>query len=181
MIAARARLPREQRAGWSRSIADRAWCLPALRGARRVAAYAPLGTEVDALEIVRGALARGIEVSFPRTVPGQRRLVFARCDPAALVPGPFGNAEPGGDAPAVDPAEIDCVIVPGLAFSRDGLRLGRGGGHYDATLEAMPRARRIGVAFEVQVVPAVPREAHDVLLDALVTEARVLEFGRDPR
>jgi 5-formyltetrahydrofolate cyclo-ligase len=181
MIAARARLSREERAVRSRAIADRAWSLPALCEARILATYAPLGTEVDALEIARRALPRGAEVVFPRAVPGQRRLEFARCDPAALVPGPFGNVEPPADAPAVDPARIDCVVLPGLAFSEDGLRLGRGGGHYDATLHAMPRAHRIGVAFEVQVVPAVPREPHDAFLDALVTEARVLELVRDLR
>jgi len=81
------------------------------------------------------------------------------------VRGPFGAAEPPPGAPEIDLAEIGCVVLPGVAFSLDGLRLGRGGGHYDATLAAMPRAARIGVAFDLQIVPALPREPHDATLD----------------
>jgi 5-formyltetrahydrofolate cyclo-ligase len=75
------------------------------------------------------------------------------------------------------------VVVPGVAFSQDGHRLGRGGGHYDATLAQMPRAVRLGVAFEAQLVAELPREPHDAPLDAVVTESRVLllpRVRRDP-
>jgi 5-formyltetrahydrofolate cyclo-ligase len=75
--------------------------------------------------------------------------------------------------------ELDAVMMPGVAFSVDGLRLGRGGGYYDATLKRVPlRALRIGLGFDVQVVPSLPREPHDVPLDLLVTEARALRFTR---
>jgi 5-formyltetrahydrofolate cyclo-ligase len=71
--------------------------------------------------------------------------------------------------------------MPGVAFSEDGLRLGRGGGYYDATLGALPAAARIGLAFDVQLVPALPREPHDARMDAIVTDARVLAFRRESR
>ena len=71
--------------------------------------------------------------------------------------------------------EIDLVVVPGVAFDAAGRRLGRGRGHYDATLAGLPAgAARIGLAFELQLVPEIPEEPHDVRLDAVVTEARVL-------
>jgi 5-formyltetrahydrofolate cyclo-ligase len=88
--------------------------------------------------------------------------------------------EPPAGAPEVALDEIDCVVMPGVAFSEDGLRLGRGGGYYDATLERMPRAARVGLAFEAQIVPTLPREAHDAPLDAVVTETRTLLFPRRP-
>jgi 5-formyltetrahydrofolate cyclo-ligase len=67
------------------------------------------------------------------------------------------------------------VLVPGVAFDARGRRLGRGRGHYDATLAGLPAsARRVGLAFELQIVSAVPQEPHDALLDTIVTEARVL-------
>jgi 5-formyltetrahydrofolate cyclo-ligase len=78
----------------------------------------------------------------------------------------------------VAPGAIDCVIVPCLGVSRDGHRIGRGGGYYDATLPTLERALRVGVAFEVQLVPALPREPHDAPLDAIVTEGRILLFTR---
>jgi 5-formyltetrahydrofolate cyclo-ligase len=133
---------------------------------------------VDPLALL-ARLRPGVRVLFPRSVPGDRRLRFAACAPGELVPGPLGAREPPSGAPDVAPDEIDCVLVPGLGFSLDGHRLGRGGGHYDATLAAMPRATRIGVAFEAQLMPTLPREPHDASLDALVTEARTLRFARE--
>jgi len=180
LIAARARMSVDERARRSEAIAAAVAENAGFRAARTVAVYAPLGAEVDALPIARRAAARGACVVFPRVVAGTRRLEFARCDPAALVPGPLGILQPPPAASAVALAGIDCVVVPGIGFSADGHRLGRGGGYYDATLAAMPRARRIAVAFEVQVVAALPREPHDAPLDALVTETRRLEFRRDP-
>jgi 5-formyltetrahydrofolate cyclo-ligase len=179
LIAARARLTQAERAAKSREIADRMDALPAFRDARVVALYAPLGTEVDALELARRAAGRGARVAFPRAVPGERRLVFARCEPRELVRGPLGAGEPPAGAPIVEADEISCVVMPGVAFSLDGVRLGRGGGYYDATLRAMPRTPRVGVAYDVQLVPSLPREPHDATLDAVVTEARTLLFSRD--
>jgi 5-formyltetrahydrofolate cyclo-ligase len=181
LSAARARLGVEERAAHALAIARRIDELPAFRAAGTVALYAALGAEVDATRITGAALVRGARVVFPRSVPGRRQLAFAQCDPADLVRGPFGAAEPPPGALEVDLAEIGCVVLPGVAFSLDGHRLGRGGGHYDATLAAMPGAARIGVAFEVQLVPHLPREPHDAPLDAVVTEVRTLLFPRETR
>jgi 5-formyltetrahydrofolate cyclo-ligase len=75
----------------------------------------------------------------------------------------------------VEASEVDVILVPGVAFTRSGLRLGRGGGHYDRLLaRAGARPVKIGVCFEVQLVETLPVEAHDVRLDAVVTE---LGFG----
>jgi 5-formyltetrahydrofolate cyclo-ligase len=180
LIALRARLTQEERLAASRRIAERLDGLPHFCLARTVALYSPLGTEVDALEIARRLLGRA-RVVFPRAAPGNRRLVFARCEVGELVRGPLGAREPPQDAPAIDVDDIECVVMPGVAFSLDGLRLGRGGGYYDATLRTMPRAARVGVAFDVQLVPSLPREPHDAPLDAIVTEARAIAFDRETR
>jgi 5-formyltetrahydrofolate cyclo-ligase len=179
LIAARARMTQDERRTGSLAIAERLDDLPAFREARLVAVYAPLGTEVDASGIARRAASRGQRVVFPRTVPGDRRLAFAECDAGALVRGPLGALEPPAGAPELDLGDIQCVVMPGVAFSEDGLRLGRGGGYYDATLARMPRAVRIGLAFDRQIVPALPREPHDAQLDAVVSETRTLLFSRE--
>lgn len=178
LLARRRALGPEERRERSRAIAARLEALERFRAARTVALFAPLGAEVDATLALPAALARGASVLFPRAVPGSLRLAFARCAPADLVRGPFGALEPPASAAEPSPDEIDCVVMPGVAFSEDGLRLGRGGGHYDATLAAMPRAFRIGLAFDAQIVPALPREPHDASLDAVVTESRTLRFTR---
>jgi 5-formyltetrahydrofolate cyclo-ligase len=181
LIAARARIPQEARAEKSRAIADRIEALAPFRDARVIALYAPLGTEVDGIGLAKRALGRGATVVFPRAVPGERRLAFARCALGELVRGPLGAGEPPAGSPEVAPDEIGCVVLPGVGFSEDGFRLGRGGGYYDATLRTMPGAARLGVAYDVQVLAALPREPHDAALDALVTESRTLFFGRDSR
>jgi 5-formyltetrahydrofolate cyclo-ligase len=181
LIALRARLSLDDRFERSRVVAERLEALPLLTTARTVALYAPLGTEVDALELARRLTQRGARVAFPRVVEGDRRLAFGRCDPCALVRGPLGAREPPPGATVVDGADIDVFVIPGVAFSLDGLRLGRGGGYYDATLRAFPRAARVGACFDLQLVPTLPREPHDAPLDAVVTDARTLQFERDPR
>lgn len=172
---ARLRLSQQDRAQRSRGVADRVAALEAFARARILALYPSMGAEVDTSEIARRALAAGKILAWPQLDPGSRALAFARCLPEALVPGPLETRQPPGDAARVQLEQIDVILVPGVAFDAGGRRLGRGRGHYDATLAALPaRAVRIGLAFEVQLVPEVPREAHDVRLDAVVTERRVL-------
>lgn len=178
LIAARARLGAAERLAASEAIAGRLIALESCRAAATVGLYASLGTEVDSAPVARAVLARGGRVAFPRTVPGDRRLVFCACWPDELVRGPLGAGEPPPGAREVPLSEISCFVIPGVGFSRDGLRLGRGGGYYDVTLKQVPEAVRLGVGFAVQVVDALPREPHDVPLDAVVTELDTLLFPR---
>jgi 5-formyltetrahydrofolate cyclo-ligase len=134
--------------------------------------YAPIGAEVETVELERLATTAGKLVAYPCLVPGERALSYGGCASSALVGAALGTREPPPGAAVAVP---DLVIVPGVAFDGAGRRLGRGRGHYDATLAALPeRTVRIGVAFELQVVDAVPDEPHDARLDAVVTEARTL-------
>lgn len=181
LIAVRARLSPDERAARSLVLADRIAEVPGFLAAKVLALYAPLGGEADPAEIARRAAERGAALVYPRASRGERRLSFARGGPGALLPGPLGALEPTALAPEVPLAEIDCVVLPCLGFSPDGLRLGRGGGYYDATLPSMTRALRIGIGFEAQLVPELPREPHDAPLDAVVTELRVVLFAREQR
>lgn len=89
---------------------------------------------------------------------------------SGLAPGPFGVPAPQGER--VELAELDLVIVPGLAFTSDGRRLGRGGGHYDRLLAALPGScHTIGVCFVEQLVDELPIEPHDRHVDEVITDA----------
>jgi 5-formyltetrahydrofolate cyclo-ligase len=178
LAAARAALGPSARAERSARAAARLLELPALLAARTVAGYSALGAELDPAPALDALRARGARVVLPRIRAGERVLAFAEAPPGLLVRGPLGALEPPASAPDVDLAELDAVLVPGLAFSLDGLRLGRGGGHYDATLAAAPRALRVGLAFDLQLVAALPAEPHDARVDAIATEQRLLAFPR---
>jgi 5-formyltetrahydrofolate cyclo-ligase len=91
------------------------------------------------------------------------------------MPSGYGPKEPRRRIP-VDPAEVDVVITPGLAFDRSGRRLGYGGGHYDRYLARLgPEAVRIGIGFSVQLVDEVPAHAGDQRLNLVVTDLGVIE------
>ena len=137
-----------------------------------VAGFWPMGGELDVRPLLRALAARGHVVALPRTPRRGSPLVFHAHDLAApLEAGPFGTSQPSADAPVVRP---DFVLVPLLAFDRRGGRLGYGGGYYDRTLDALPAAYRLGIAYAAQEVPAVPAGPFDVPLDAVATEAGVL-------
>lgn len=139
-----------------------------------VALYAPKGTEVETSSLDALARGRGLRIAYPRIVAGDRRLAFHEIEPANLVLARFGLREPRPDAPSVDIASIAAFVIPGLAFDRDGGRVGWGRGYYDATLAvAAPSALRIGLAFECQLVERVPRDPHDAQLHYVVTETAV--------
>lgn len=179
---ARRAIPPETRAALSERIAERLLALPELRSAQVVGCYASVGSEVETGLVLRGLLARGLRVAVP-VVQGARLRFVRLHHPWGLVPGQGGLRLPEPRQPWEDVAggELDLVVVPGLRFGRDGSRLGQGGGHFDRFLAEHPRARRVGLGFEAQVVDAVESEPHDQGLDALVTEARVLRFPRpDP-
>jgi 5-formyltetrahydrofolate cyclo-ligase len=162
----------------SQAIAERLESLPAWRAARTVALYASIGGEVETADLARRALLEGKRVVWSRLATSGPAMEFAECAAADLAAGETRALEPPASAPAGPGREVDLVALPGVAFDALGGRLGRGKGHYDATLARLPRsAFRVGLAFELQIVPAVPSEPHDERLDAVVTETRVLHAG----
>jgi 5-formyltetrahydrofolate cyclo-ligase len=94
---------------------------------------------------------------------------------AGLVIGKWNLRVPASDGPKILPHRLDLVLVPGIAFSSRGERLGRGGGFYDRFL-ALPglRAKKIGICFDLQIRDDLPLEAHDCAVDCVITESRVL-------
>ena len=117
---------------------------------------------------------------LPRVRPDHTLDHHAVRGPDELTPGPFGIAEPRPSCPTVAPAALDVILVPGVAFDRAGGRLGYGGGFYDRFLAACT-GPRLGLAFALQLVACVPREAHDLPLAVLVTEAEVIRVAPPDR
>ncbi len=162
----------ESRRRAAESAAGHLLALPRLAGARRVALFAAVGSELDATVAARGLRARGVEIAYPRVVRGARRLEFHLVgDEGELAAGAFGIPEPPADAPVAPVQSIDAFVVPGLAFDAGGARVGWGRGYYDRSLAAAPGRLRIGYCFECQLVPEVPLEPSDLPMHAIVTEA----------
>jgi 5-formyltetrahydrofolate cyclo-ligase len=93
-------------------------------------------------------------------------------DDDTLEPGPYGHLQPPADAEEVVP---ELAVMPLLAFTAEGGRLGQGGGHYDRWLAGHPATLPVGLAWDCQLVAALPLEPHDLPLRAVVTPTRLYE------
>jgi 5-formyltetrahydrofolate cyclo-ligase len=137
----------------------------AVSGSRVVALFSPLGYEPDIWPLVE-SLASTVSVVLPR-VEGDI-MNFYVYDRNSMAVGSFGINEPQNSV-GVDAGEIDAVVVPGLAFSVDGARMGRGKGYYDKYLSQSDfAALKIGVCYREQVVESIPTEPHDVKMDTVI-------------
>lgn len=151
----------------SESIREGIPSLPRWQDARVVAAYSALPGEPD-LRLLPQAGQR--TVLLPR-VKGEELVFHAVKDPADLRAGAFGVMEPDPvKCPVFDPREADLIFVPGVAFTAEGGRLGRGRGYYDRLLASLPASvLRVGVCFSCQIVDSLPQEAHDQRVDLVLS------------
>jgi 5-formyltetrahydrofolate cyclo-ligase len=153
-------------------IADRLLSEPVLRSARRVALYAAHEGEVPSRPLFDALIGLGKPCLFPRALEPPA-LAFARvADWSELSPGRYGVLEPPAQAAVIQPEAGDLVLVPGVAFDRGGVRLGRGLGFYDRAFPvSAPRSPLlIGVAYQIQLVDALPSVETDRRVDAVITE-----------
>jgi len=142
----------------------------AYRDATVLAGYVAVGAEADPTSLLRAAHADGKRVAVPRVESGGKLSMRLWTPDAVLVVGPMGLSEPSADAAVVPPADLQLVIVPGLAFDLRGGRVGYGKGYYDRLLHLAPAALRVGMAFSLQVVTQVPMHAHDLPMHRVATE-----------
>ncbi|KAB7648746.1 5-formyltetrahydrofolate cyclo-ligase [Polymorphobacter fuscus] len=145
---------------------------PVVAGHSVTGSYASSGDEIDPHVVERGFAAS----AFPRVTPGG--LTFHQCRWADLRPGYAGILEPPADAPQVTP---DMLLVPLIAVTPAGVRLGQGQGHYDRALAALRRrapVRTIGLAWDVQVTDDLPRDDWDIPVDYVATPTRLFDCAR---
>lgn len=137
-----------------------------------VATYCAVGSEADPTQLAAAAAAAGCALALPfvvdRTAP-IRFLAWQIGEP--LVAGPFNLRQPHPSSPEVAP---DVILTPLVGFDRRLDRLGQGAGHYDRAFARYESAWRVGVAWSVQEVPAIPADIWDVPLHAIITEEGML-------
>ncbi len=174
-------LSEEERLSRSKQAVAHMMDLPVYRRARSLLVYVSFRSEVQTRGLIQAALADGKVVLTPKVQRRPKGLLACRIRrfPEDLQPGAYGILEPAPDTSEVwPPQEIDLVIVPGLAFDRQGTRLGYGGGYYDRFL-AGPASGAVaaGLAFAEQVVDTLPVDPLDRSLDLVVTDRGVLRVS----
>jgi len=149
--------------------------LPEYVSAGAVFIYYSLDREPDTHRLVRRALDDGKTVAMPRVLGGGR-LEHLRVHSAdELLPSRYGLLEPIEWAERIEPTEGDIVVVPAVAYAKDGSRLGRGGGYYDRFLAGCP-AFTAGLARNELLLDTLPTEEHDIRVACIVTEKGVIRF-----
>ncbi|MFQ5952623.1 MAG: 5-formyltetrahydrofolate cyclo-ligase [Candidatus Omnitrophota bacterium] len=139
-----------------------------------VMAYVSLPTEVDTHYFIKKTLERGKKLAVPYIDTADESIIASELTSIDdLVKGPFGIYEPeDGPAKAIPLEKIELIVVPGIAFDRRNMRLGRGKGYYDKFLadEKISSSKTIGLAFKFQVIDSLPSDPHDMPVSRVITD-----------
>jgi len=179
ILAARNEIKPEKRQAANLRINERLLALDEIRSSKNIFIYVSFRSEVETRTIIDDLLARGKQVSVPLTRIKEKRLeVISITNPdEQLIPGYCDIPEPREEltrANAIDPQLLDVIVLPGSVFDLRGGRFGYGGGYYDRLLASIPRARRLALAYEIQIVDKLPLQPHDELMDTIITEERLI-------
>ncbi len=180
LTAQRSALSEAGREAASTAIRERVLQLPDVRSARTVLAYASVAPEVETYRLIEALLAADRGVSLPVIGAGHAMDAYRIHALSDLTPDRFGILAPT-EARRTEDDRVEwpgVVLVPGLGFdATSGHRLGRGSGYYDRYLAERPDTVAVGLAFDEQVVSALPFDGHDVPMGVLVTPTRTIRFA----
>ena len=165
-------LTKEERIGKSRKIQDNLFNLEQYKKFKTIMFFVSFNSEVNTHEMIKNAL--GNKTTVVPKVEQHEIEPSVIIDFDNLMPSKLGILEPI-EAMKIAYKHIDLVLVPGIAFDMEGHRIGYGYGYYDKFLKKVPKAVKIGLCFDFQVVDKVPREEHDVPVDLVVTEKGIVE------
>ena len=179
MRAIRKAIEPERRAKLEAELETRLLSLSAMRHVKCIAAYCPAGSETRFVTHLDKLfeLEQGPTVAFP-IVQSQTSMSFYRFeinDDRAILANPTQPVPDIDASRLIEPSQIDLMLVPGIAFNERGHRLGQGGGYYDRYLPLMRGdCMLIGVAFDEQIVDAIPRDANDMSVNYIITPTRLI-------
>ncbi len=176
MKAQRAALLADRKEFWDRQICDNVCRLDLVSKSRTVYCYLSFGSEIDTIGLVRTFLDSSKTVAVPR-VTG-REIHFYQIGALSDVRSGYrGILEPVETCPPAENPDA-LVILPGLAFTRAGGRLGYGGGYYDRFLAGEPDHPTLALAYPFQILDTIPQEAADRRTDWIMTPDELIDAGR---
>ena len=160
-------LSQEQKQAMDRALTERFLQHPFYQEAKTIATYLSFPHEFQTQELIEQALKDDKKVLIPKTYP-KGRMDFVVYDLQQLVKTSFGLLEPQGDLEIVDASQIDLIHVPGLAFSKEGYRIGYGGGYYDRYLEHFT-GHTLSTIYPCQIQDFIP-EKHDIPVEEVLID-----------
>lgn len=145
------------------------------KNSKKIFIYIGFGTEINTLKYIDGFIKDGKEIYVPKVYLKRREIEAIRLTSLDMLErSKYGILEPINDE-IVDKEELDLIVVPGVAFDREGGRIGYGGGYYDKYFSRNNKTvTNIALAYDCQMVNKVPVEEHDVKVDCIITEKEVI-------
>lgn len=185
----RANIPLTEEAAAATQLCQLTMQLPEFQNSQRIALYWPSDHEIDCLPILNVALTQKKHCYLPvLRLQNRQTLGFASYDSQTpVIRNRYDILEPDlSYALPINPTDLDIIFVPLVGFDKNGWRLGRGGGYYDAAFADLQRShskkrpKLIGLGYECQRVDTIPVDTWDWKLDAVITEAKLYEFQNKP-
>jgi len=165
---------------WSKKIKDKFLELSQLKTAQKIMAYASMRKEIKTFELLEELLDQEYLLYLPYTRQETIDLGAAQISnlDKDLKDGVFGVQEPVAKIRDEEvPADLDLIIVPGACFTNGGYRIGYGGGYYDSFLAKHANgALKVGFCYDCFIVDSIPVEDHDVPVDLIITEKRIINI-----
>ena len=176
LLSKRDNIPPVVRSVKNKMVLERMLSLEEFRNAGTIFFFASFKTEVDTTEMIKSSLTSGKRVLLPKVDKDRHELLLYEIrDFGELAPGFMGIPEPPVSEKQMNINDADIVIIPGAGFDSSGNRIGYGGGYYDRLLSGLQKQSLIiAPAFEEQVVDAIPSEPHDIRIQMIVTDRRVI-------
>ena len=179
-LSQRAQISNTKVSSWSKKIKNKFFDLPQLETAKKVMAYASMRKEIETFELLEELLEKGYLVYLPYTRQDIVDLGTAQINnlDKDLKDGVFGVQEPVVKIRDEEvPVDFDIIIVPGACFTVQGYRIGYGGGYYDSFLAKHANgALKVGFCYDCFIVDSIPVEDHDVPVDLIITEKRIINI-----
>ena len=167
----------------SQSIENSLFNLSIYKNSSFIMTYVNFGSEVITEEIIRSSLNQGKKIGVPITIPETRKLLVSelRDYDRELELGVYNILTPKSEyIREINPSKIDLVLVPGVAFDKNGYRIGYGGGYYDRFLcKLSNKAVTIALAFSIQLIDSVPKGIYDLPVDYVLTEKGLISCNKN--
>lgn len=177
LLERRYNIPPEVKKTKNRMILERFLSLDEFKNAGIIFFFASFKSEVDTTEMIKTSLSAGKRVVLPKVDKEKHRLVLREIqEVGVLTPGYMGIPEPPSEERQVSISDVDIAIIPGAGFDAAGNRIGYGGGYYDRLLSGLEKhIPVIAPAYEEQLVDSIPSEPHDIRIDMIVTDKRLIQ------
>lgn len=179
MLAMRRALSANETESRSSSLKENILSLPEYKNAKKIMAFLAMKGESNLDGFIRQALLDGKEVYIPVCLPERQMEAGRLIDMEHFEKGPLGLRNLPAGYEVTSPESLDLVLIPGLAVSQEGIRLGMGAGYYDRYLLArVPFEKRVAALWDFQVIPDIPSEPFDQKIAKIVTDKSVIVTKR---